>query len=133
MQNKNFKKLMIRFFAFVFALAALQILLFESILIDYKSIVYSANFLLLTVITLAVLILLGASEKEEGPKFVRIFLGAIGIKLFTLFTYILIYLLIQKENAKAFLISLLVLYFLFTIFEVVSILFFMKQQKRQKK
>ena len=66
-------------------------------------------------------VLLKACEKKPA-QFVPYFTGTIGIKLLCYFSFIIIYLLINRSEAKQFVITFFVLYIVFTVYEVFSIL-----------
>ena len=57
--------------------------------------------------------------RKGGKYFVRFFMLASGLKLFTFLTIIMVYAFIDKEHIVAFAVNFLLLYFVFTAFELV--------------
>ncbi len=72
-------------------------------------------------------ILISVSEKDP-KRFIGFYLGITGIKLFAYLSIITAYALLKKEAALGFTLWFLVLYFLYSGFEVVMLL---KQFKKQ--
>jgi hypothetical protein len=58
------------------------------------------------------------SEKAGGQAFVRYFMGATSVKLMLFMMIMIIYGLLNKESAFAFILHFFVFYLLYTIFEV---------------
>ncbi|HEY0029715.1 MAG TPA: hypothetical protein VGC65_03065 [Bacteroidia bacterium] len=76
-------------------------------------------FLLVT--TLLHFVLIKAAE-ESPRKFVVLFMASTGIKLFTYLIIILLYALLKREAALGFVLFFLVMYFFYTVFEVITLL-----------
>jgi hypothetical protein len=62
-------------------------------------------------------------------KFTPRFIGATGIKMLIYFILIFIFLLIDRVHAVSFLISFLVCYLVYTTFEIISILKYLKTSR----
>lgn len=70
------------------------------------------------------------SSQKEMIKFTPRFIGATGIKMLIYFILILIYLLVDRTHAVSFLISFLVCYMIYTVFEIISVLKYLKKSKQ---
>jgi hypothetical protein len=94
---------------------------------------YFKGFLLLPLlffcITLALHWYLVRSSRKEIIKFTPRFIGATGIKMLLYIILIVVYLLIDRAHAVAFLLWFLICYFLYTVVEIISILRYLKNNK----
>ncbi|KPK85664.1 MAG: hypothetical protein AMS27_06605 [Bacteroides sp. SM23_62_1] len=68
-------------------------------------------------------------SRGDIKKFTPRFIGTTGIKMIIYFALIALYLLIDRRNPVSFLICFLVMYLLYTIFEIVSVLQYLKTNK----
>lgn len=95
---------------------------------------YFTGFLVLPLlfffITLALHYYLMKSSQKENIKFTPRFIGATGIKMMIYVILIAIYLLINRNQAVSFLICFLICYLLYTTFEIISILSYLKSNKQ---
>ncbi len=80
-------------------------------------------------ITLAFHYYLIKSSQKEIIKFTPRFIGATGIKMMIYFILIVVYLLINRHQAVSFLICFLICYFLYTAFELISVLKYLKRKE----
>ncbi len=64
----------------------------------------------------------------NARKFATAFLASVTFKLMIYLTFILVYLLIDRSQAVSFILTFVTIYVLFTIFEVVQVLNFIKKQ-----
>ncbi len=122
------KKYIIRLLVFSAIISTISYFLFQFTLAQYYLPVFP--YLISFFITVSVLvhyILLKASDFRIA-KFSTFFMGSVSAKLFLYIFFLIIYLLIDKENAVPFLLTFLALYFLFTIFETISLLFDLKEK-----
>ncbi|OQY00288.1 MAG: hypothetical protein B6I20_09025 [Bacteroidetes bacterium 4572_117] len=122
------KKYIIRLLVFSAIISTISYFLFQFALAQYYLPVFP--YLISFFITVSVLvhyILLKASDFRIA-KFSTFFMGSVSAKLFLYIFFLIIYLLIDKENAVPFLLTFLALYFLFTIFETISLLFDLKEK-----
>jgi hypothetical protein len=85
--------------------------------------------LLIFIITLSVHRYLVITSRKDNKKFTYKFMGATGLKMFIYLVLIVIYLLIDRERAVPFLISFLILYVLYSVFEVLAVLKYLKNNK----
>ena len=68
-------------------------------------------------------------SEGDNRRFTSRYLGAMGLKIFIYLVFIIIFLALDTSQAIPFLVSFLVMYSAFTIFEVISILNTLKNNK----
>ena len=93
----------------------------------------NALWLILAVCTTAttlIHLILTRSASQQPTRFVRYFLAATSLKLFTYLIIIILYSLFNRQNAVVFIVGFLLLYLAFTIFEVVVMLRFLRKSKQ---
>jgi hypothetical protein len=83
----------------------------------------------LLVVTLTVHVYLIKSSENNPRKFTSKYLGAMGLKMFIYLLFLVVFLFIDTAHAIPFLVSFLVTYAAFTVYEVISILNFLKKDK----
>ena len=83
----------------------------------------------LLVVTFTVHIYLIKSSESNPRKFTSKYLGAMGLKMFIYLIFLVLILFIDTAHAVPFLISFLVTYAAFTLYEVISILNYLKKDK----
>lgn len=71
--------------------------------------------------------------KKSQAKFNAAFLGATAIKLLLNLAFIIVYLILYRENLIVFISYFMILYFVFLFFDVKTILDEIKYQKKTKK
>jgi F0F1-type ATP synthase assembly protein I len=62
------------------------------------------------------------ASRNDARKFTSKYLGAMGVKLFIYIVFLAVFLALDTEHAVPFLVSFLVCYAVFTLFEVIAIL-----------
>ncbi len=83
----------------------------------------------LLVVTFLVHVYLIRSSENNPRKFTAKYLGAMGLKMFIYLVFLVIFLFIDTVHTIPFLVSFLVTYAAFTMYEVISILNFLKKDK----
>ena len=73
-------------------------------------------------ITLLVHIMLLRAGEKDAKKFVPVFMGMVGLKMFVSLGMLMAYLAIVEENVKSFAVAFLVQYIAYTVLEVTSVL-----------
>ena len=81
-----------------------------------------------TVVTIATHTLLLKAADESPKKFIMYFMTLTGVRLFGYLIIILVYALIKREAALGFTILFLIMYFLYTAFEVIALLKLLKKE-----
>lgn len=112
---------------FCLVLIGLSLILFCSVLKDYYLKIYPLQFGLITLVTVFSHLKLLNAFQLNVRKFNTTFLAIMSIKLFIYLIFILICLLVDHTRAINFVVTFLILYLLFTIFEVLEISNFLKK------
>jgi hypothetical protein len=83
----------------------------------------------LFIVTIVVHSYMIRASENDPRKFTSKYLGAMGVKMFIYLVFLVVFLFLDTRRAVPFLLSFLVTYATFTIFEVFSILNFLKKDK----
>lgn len=67
------------------------------------------------------------AASKDPKKFVTNYMGITGIKLFLYLIIIIIYGLLNRDTATGFILCFLIMYFFYSVFEVVTLLKFFKK------
>lgn len=81
-----------------------------------------AIFAFFVLVTSAIHMILMRAAAESPRKFVVMFMAITGLKLFGYLIILLIYAFLKREAALGFILFFLVMYFLYTAFEVITLL-----------
>jgi hypothetical protein len=112
---------------FCLTLIIVSALLFTTILKAYYLTIFPVQFAVIALVTILSHIRLMNAIAFNVRKFNTTFLSLMSLKLFLYLVFILICLLIDRSEAINFVVSFLILYVLFTIFEVNKISKFLKK------
>ena len=121
-----------RKFVIKISLFTLTIILISAVLfLTVLKMVYLAIFpfqllLIATVTTIGHLWVIRAAD-QNPMKFTTAFMASVTLKLLVYLFFMLIYLLIDHSQAISFVLTFIVLYISFTIFEVIQVLKFIKK------
>lgn len=125
---QNFKKFFFKELVFTISVGIIAFILFNTILKTYYLPIF---WILLATIAILTGILhhsiLQISEKETS-KFTSRFMMVTGIKMMIYLVFITSFVFLYPSQAKIFLISFFILYLLYTIFEVVLIVLYLKKK-----
>jgi len=127
--NNHLKKFIIRGIIISLILFIAGFFLFITILKEYFSFSFPVLLVLIFLITVLFHRYLISSAGETNRKFPSKFLGATGIKMGLYMILIIIYVVLDRENAAPFLLVFMIIYIIFTVFEVVSVLNYLKANK----
>ena len=105
--------------------------LFITILKEYFSFSFPVLLLVIFLITVLFHRYLIRSAGESNKKFPAKFLGATGIKMGLYMILIIIYVVLDRENAVPFLLVFMIIYLTFTIFEVISVLKYINSTRNE--
>jgi hypothetical protein len=122
---KNYLRRTIVFTAIIFALAYL---LFYFLIPSHYLPIFPILILFFAATTITVHSILTKAGKQRITRFSTFYMGSITAKLFIYTIFIAVYVLVDKSTAVPFLITFLILYFLFTFFETYSLLKDLKNQ-----
>lgn len=125
----SLKKFIFRILIFTAILSVIAFLLFSTVISKFYLPVFPflVGFFVLTTIGIhAILVKAGG---ERPARFSTFYMGSITTKLFLYVIFLVIYVLVDKQNAPVFLITFFVLYLCYTVFETYSLLNDFKPQK----
>ena len=105
----------------------LSLLLFDSVLKGYYLKIFPLQVAVVSLVTVISHLRLMSAVQQNARKFSTTFLAVMSIKLFIYIIFILVCLLIDRTHAVNFVATFLILYAIFTIFEVTEISNFLKK------
>ena len=113
-------------------IALIGLVFFTTFLEEYYHPVFP--YLLVFVVSISILVhyILVHSAKKNQLKFYTSYMLTFGIKFFGYLALIIIYFFAIKENLIAFSVAVILLYIIFTFYEVRSLLAFLKRIKNTK-
>ncbi len=129
--NDHLKKFIIRGIIIFLILFIAGFFLFITILKEYFSFSFPVLFLTMFLITVLFHRYLIRSAGGSDRKFPVKFLGATGIKMGLYLILIILFVVFDRENAVPFLLVFMIIYVILTIFEVVSVLDYLKITKNK--
>ena len=126
-QKITIKKLSFRIILFSAIIAGLTVL-FQWLFPQYASPALPFIVLFFFIITLLTMFIVLREDKgREAKKFVSSYMLSRVIKLLSCLVFLLVYVLVKKEDAMRFAIAFLAIYFLYSIFEV----FLLKKENQE--
>ena len=115
---------------FCLALSGISLILFDTLLKAHYLKIFPLQFGLLALVTVLSHLRLMNAIQLNVRKFNTIFLSIMSLKLFIYLTFILVCLLIDRSRAIEFVLSFLILYIFFTVFEVTEISNFLRKNTK---
>ena len=125
--NNSIKSMFLKTSVFSLVIFLLGDALFTTFLKNYYLNIFLVIFLYFIILTISVNVVLIKISKHKISSFVNKFMIASTLKMFLNLICLVVYVMIQRQNAVPFLICFLIHYMLFTTYEVVSILSFLKK------
>lgn len=122
------KKFILREILFAAILGVIAYILFQTILKEYYLPVFWILFVVILILTTFFHFSVLQAGNKELSKFSSKFMMFTGIKMIIYLFIIVFYAFAYPENAKIFLISFLILYSVFTAFEVILIVSYFKKK-----
>ncbi|MFO7827642.1 MAG: hypothetical protein R6V23_03395 [Bacteroidales bacterium] len=124
---KAFKKFIIKEAFLTASIGVLALILFQTVLQSFYHPVFWLNLIVVAGLTGILHFSIIRVSDESHSKFSARFMMIAGIKMIAYLMFIVFYALLNPEHAKFFLITFLILYFIYTGFEVfLTIKFFNK-------
>lgn len=120
--EREAKQFLKSFGIFTAGLILIAALLFSTLLQKWYFPMFPVQFLVIALVTGIIHLFLIKVAQQNIRKFNTVFMALVAIKLLIYFAFILISLLLDRSNAIVFVLTFLVLYICFTIFEVQQIL-----------
>lgn len=119
--NSNFKKYVVNLVLFSIVLWTIFYALFSYTFAEYYFGALPFIFIYFIVINTVTHYILLKSEKLRPTLFVNYFIGSLSFKMMASLGIIVVYCLFDKANAVPFILCFATLYFVYTIFEVLSL------------
>lgn len=115
---------------FCLVLIGLSLILYDTVLKEFYLKMFPLQFSIVALVTVISHLRLMNSFQLNNRRFNTTFLSVMSIKLFIYLVFILVCLLIDRTSAVNFVITFLVLYLGFTIFEVIEISNFLQKKSK---
>ncbi len=122
------KKYILRLITFSVILGVLTFALFKFVLGQYYLPIFPFIIIFFAIVSISVHYILLKASNFRIAKFSTFYMGSTTVKLFLYIIFLIIYVLVDKENAVPFLLTFFVFYFLFTVFETFSLLIDLKEK-----
>ncbi len=121
-------KFLLKISAFTLIVIAVSVALFATILKAYYFKSFIIQVILIAAVTTIGHLLVAKAVKKNIRKFATAYMASVTLKLVVYLIYLLVSLLIGPTQVLQFVLTFLVLYLVYSIFEVVEVLRFMKKQ-----
>jgi len=129
--SQSFRSLLAKACLFVLMVGVLMLASFTTFADAYKTVGAWISYFVFSLTTLVSLLIFEKYKNIESKNFFRLLLGVNGGKFFLILFFLLIYVFFSKENRLHFLLTVLVQYFIFTIFELATLLRLVRSQSGQ--
>ena len=125
------KKFIVKICLFTLIIFLIGTALFATLLKSFYLSVFPYQILLIaTVTTIGHLWVIRASE-QNTMKFTTAFMGSATLKLIVYLFFMLIYLWIDRSKVIPFVLTFMILYLIYTVFEVAEVLRFIKKKMKK--
>ena len=121
-------KFLLKISSFTLIVIAISVALFTTILKAYYFKSFIIQVILIAAVTTIGHLLVAKAVKKNIRKFATAYMASVTLKLVVYLIYLLVSLLIGPTQVLQFVLTFLVLYLVYSIFEVVEVLRFMKKQ-----
>ena len=118
-----------KIFYLCLSISGMAILLYQSVLKGYYLSIFPLQFAVVILVTVISHLRLMNSVEQNARRFSTTFLSVMSAKLFIYLFFILICLLVDRSKAINFVVTFLLLYLIFTIFEVIEISNYFKKNQ----
>ena len=118
-----------KIFYLCLSISGMAILLYQSVLKGYYLSIFPLQFAVVILVTVISHLRLMTSVEQNARRFSTTFLSVMSAKLFIYLFFILICLLVDRSNAINFVVTFLLMYLIFTIFEVIEISNYFKKNQ----
>ena len=128
--QKKIKRFVLNSIILTALISSFVFIIFYFFLQQYYLPIFPFVILFFAILTILVHIILLKAAKKKLSNFVNMFMIATVAKLFIHLIFIAVYLLVDKINAKPFVVLYLINYFIFTIYEVWALLLDLKNNDK---
>lgn len=121
------KKFIVKGIFITLLLAVIGYFLFTGVFNPYYQVILPFVLLFIFLFTSVIHTILLKTARKEPKKLVNRFLMLTGLKMMIYLVFMIIYLVISKQDSAPFLLTFLIVYLVFSIFEILSILSHLKR------
>ncbi|MBA7559706.1 hypothetical protein ES708_01321 [subsurface metagenome] len=121
------KKFIVKGIFITLLLAVIGYFLFTGVFNPYYQVILPFVLLFIFLFTTVIHTILLKTARKEPKKLVNRFLMLTGLKMMIYLLFMIIYLVISKQDSAPFLLTFLIVYLVFSIFEILSILSHLKR------
>ncbi|MBA7517029.1 hypothetical protein ES705_09079 [subsurface metagenome] len=121
------KKFIVKGIFITLLLAVIGYFLFTGVFNPYYQVILPFVLLFIFLFTSVIHTILLKTARKEPKKLVNRFLMLTGLKMMIYLLFMIIYLVISKQDSAPFLLTFLIVYLVFSIFEILSILSHLKR------
>jgi hypothetical protein len=125
--SEAFRKFIFKILIFTVLIFGVASILFVTILENYYFNAFPYLILLIATVTTIGHLWVVKASGANTMKFTTAFMASVTLKLMVYLFFMLIYLLIDRTQVISFVLTFITLYVLFTIFEVIQVLGFIKK------
>ena len=118
----SLKKFIIRILIFSIIISIVAFLLFSTIISKFYLPIFPFLLSFFVLTTIGIHAILTHAGGQRPARFSTFYMGSITSKLFLYVIFLVVYVLLDKQNAPNFLITFFILYLCFTVFETYSLL-----------
>lgn len=121
------KKFIVKGILITLLLAVIGYFLFAGVFNPYYQVILPFVLLFIFLFTTVIHTILLKTARKKPKKLVNRFLMLTGLKMMIYLLFMIIYLVISKQDSAPFLLTFLIVYLVFSIFEILSILSHLKR------
>jgi hypothetical protein len=125
--SEAFRKFIFKILIFTVLIFGVGSILFATILKNYYFNVFPYLILLIATVTTIGHLWVVKASGANTMKFTTAFMASVTLKLMVYLFFMLIYLLIDRTQVISFVLTFITLYILFTVYEVIQVLGFIKK------
>lgn len=123
-----FKRFLMQELLFTVLVAVIALVLFKTVLVEFYLPVFWILIAIIAILTSVFHYSIIQIQDKGASKFATRFMMVSGIKMMIYLVFITLYAFIFPDKAKIFLISFFILYLLYTVFEVVLIVRYLRRK-----
>jgi len=124
------RQFIVKILVFTAIIFAIAMVVFSTVLQQWHFTSYPYQILLIATITTIGHLWIIKASGPNTRKFTTAFIASVTLKLMIYLSFILIYLLIDRSQVIPFVLTFITFYILFTVFEVIQVLGFVKKDSK---
>lgn len=122
------RQFIVKILIFTILIYVIATALFNTVLKTWYFAAYPYQLLLIALITTIGHLWIVKASEQNPRKFTTAYMASVTLKLMVYLSFMLIYLMIDRSQVIAFVLTFITFYTLFTVFEVIHVLDFIKKQ-----